>query len=86
MLLMKVSAIIIEIVALVVPYDAITAILLHFVPGNLANWRYSALIKAVHDYSTLVKFTVLSIKLLFFGASLLICLITSVQENWLKTC
>jgi len=53
MLLMKVSAIIIEIVALVVP---------------------------------LVKFTVLSIKLLFYGASLIICLTTSVRENCLKTC
>jgi len=41
MLLMKVSAIIIEIIVLVAPYDAITTILRHFVPGNLANWRYN---------------------------------------------
>jgi len=42
MLLMKVSAIIIEIVTLVAPYNAITKISCHFVPGNPANWRYDA--------------------------------------------
>jgi len=39
MLLMK--AIIIEIVTLVAPYDAIKTISCHFVPGSLANWHYN---------------------------------------------
>jgi len=52
MLLMKVSAIIIEIVAVVAPYDAITTILHHFIPGNLANWHNYAFIMAAHDYVT----------------------------------
>jgi len=42
MLLMTVSAITIEIVVLVAPYDAITTISRHFVPGYLANWHHSA--------------------------------------------
>jgi len=54
MLLMKISAIIIEIVALVAPYDTITTISHHFIPENLADWRYNTynyvFIKAMHDY------------------------------------
>jgi len=40
MLLMKVSAIIIEIVTLVTPYETITPISRYFVTGNLVNWHY----------------------------------------------
>jgi len=39
MLLMKVSAIIIEIIVLIAPYDPITTT---SIPGKLANWRYDA--------------------------------------------